>query len=595
MALTLTINGADVLDYLEPGAGNPGLDRALQTRSVMRFVLKDRAAVYRPVLRQDVIAAIDGVRIFGGVITTIEEGDWGDYKGHWFNCEAADYAAQLEVIEFNGIAIGATLKDVVQHLVTARLAPLGFTVHPSMAAGPVINSQGYSFRYLTDIFNDLSRITQWPWIVDEYRRILFAPADGIAAPFALTATNDTINTIRVTHTTDGYANRVWLHYGAAGFREVTEAWTASAGQTDFVVVNFPNPEGINAPPVSVSVAGVAEAVGVAGEPWTWTAGSGTLTRVAGGLAAGTAVSTVYGATFPAAIYDANNADIALYGEFDLIEKAPDVFDVNQARQIAAGMLAERAGPLRRLAITTHSAGLVPGHSVPVDVPERAINEPCLLLSSRLVYDGRLADGSDYWRFELELVEGSAYRETWQKFFRDIARQETGAAVSASGLVGPAPIGGGGGASAAPLPSAVFYRYLGGSRTVAAMVPAAAPDAWIPIAGFIDAFVDFDAMAGRLAQVSVQCRTHDPAVTVTPRVVTVDGAGNRGVVLATGEPTNATAWTYQGIVLPSRTGLTPVRVELTASVRNRDVFVANAMLDVFGAVVRTEAPPPAEAA
>ena len=594
MALTLTINGADVMPYLDAGIGNPGLDRALQTRSVMRFALKDRAAIYRPVLRQDVIAELDGVRIFGGVITMIDEADWGDYKGHWFNCEAGDYSAVLETTEFNGIAVGATLKDVVSHLVTARLASRGYTVHPSMAAGPVIGSQGYSFRYLTDIFNDLTRITEWPWIVDEYKRVWFAPADGRPAPFALTATNDTINGIRVASTLDGYANIVWLHYGAAGIREVAESWTASAGQTVFAVVNFPNPEGINAPPTVVTVNGLGEAVG-AGEPWQWTAATARLTRGAGGLVAGAAVATTYGATFPAAVVESDAADVATYGEVALVQTAPDVFDVRQARQIAAGMLAERSGPLRRIAAVTHRPGLVPGHVVPVDVPERAINEPCLVLSSRLAWEGRKADGSDYWRFDLDLVEGTAYRETWQKFFRDITRQESGAAVSASGLVGPLPIGGAGGGGSAPsLPASVFYRYLGGSRSVAGFVPAAAPDPWIPIAGFIDAFVDFDSIGGRLCQVSVQCRVRDPGVSVTPRVVSVDGAGNRAAVLATGVATNATAWTYQGIVIPARAGLTPIRVELTTSVRNRDAFVANAMLDVFGAGVLA-APPPAEAA
>jgi len=565
----------------------------LQTRSVLRFVLKDRSGVYRPVLRQDVIAELDGVRIFGGVLTMIDEGDWGDYKGNWFNCEAGDYSALLETTEFNGVAVGVTLKDVVQHLVTARLASRGFTVHPSMAAGPVIDSQGYSFRYLTDIFNDLTRITEWPWIVDEFKRISFAPADGRPAPFALTATNDTINAVRVASTLDGYANIVWLHYGAAGVRQVTESWIASAGQTVFTVVEFPNPEGINAPPPTVLAGGVTETVGE-GAMWTWTAATATLTRTIGGLAAGTVVTAVYGATYPAAIYEHNAADVATYGEIALVQTAADVFDVRQARQIAAGILAERSGPLRRIAAVTHRAGLVPGHVVSVDVPERAINEPCLVLSSRLVHDGRMADGSDYWRFDLDLVEGTAYRETWQKFFRDITRQETGAAVSAGGLVGPLPIGGGGGASAAPLPSAVFYRFLGGSRTVAGMVPAAASDPWQAIPGYVDAFVDFDAIGPRLIQVSVQCRVRDAAVSVTPRVVTVDGAGNRAAVLVTGTPTNATAWTYQGMNLPASAGLTPIRVELTTSVRNRDAFVANASLNVFGAAVRA-LPPPAEAA
>jgi hypothetical protein len=244
------------------------------------------------------------------------------------------------------------------------------------------------------------------------------------------------------------------------------------------------------------------------------------------------------------------------------------------------VLNERGGLLRRLAVTTHRPGLVPGHVVPVDVPERGISEDCLVLSSRLVWDGRKANGEDYWRFDLDLVEGAAYRETWQRYFRDMSRQSTGSAVSSSGSVGPPASSGGGGGSASPLPSSVFYRHLGGSRVVAAFVPAAASDPWQPIPNYVDAFVDFDSVGGRTMSVSVQCRSHDPAVTVTPRVVSVDGSGNRALVLATGVPTNATSFTYQGILLAPRAGLTPIRVEFTTSVRNRDAWVANASFDAF---------------
>ena len=583
MALALTLAGVDVLDYLEPGPGNPGLDRALQARTVFRFVLKDRAAVYRPLLRQEVIATLDGVRIFGGVTTLVDEGDFGDYKGNHFACEAGDWTTVLDTVQFNGIALGVTLKDVVSHVVTAVLAGRGFSVHPSMAAGPVINAQGYSFKYATEIFDQLSTVSNWPWTVDEFKRILFAPADARPAPFALTATNDTINTIRVASSLDGYVNRVWLHYGAAGPREVTDQWHGD-GSTKLFPTTFPNPEGVVSQPPTVLVNGVTKPVGVwtvdSGLDWYWRASDAALIQdfAIPTLTPADLLVATYVANFPAAIVEQDAAEVALYGEASLVETADDVFDVTQARQVAQGILRERGGMLRRIAVVTHRPGLLPGHVVDVDVPERNIAEPCLVLASRLVHDGRKADGSDYWRFDLDLVEGTQYRETWQKFFTDM-RSGTGAAVSASGSVGPPPVGGGGGGSATPLPSTVFARHLGGSRTVAGFVPAAASDPWIPIPNFVDGFVDFDDVVGA-AQVSVQCRSHDPAVTVTPRVVSVDGSGNRAAVLATGAPTAATAWTYQGIPLTGLLGLIPIRVEMTTSVRNRDAFVANASLDAF---------------
>jgi hypothetical protein len=582
MALALTIAGVDVLDYLEPGPGNPGLDRALQTRTVFRFVLKDRAGLYRPVIRQEVIATLDGVRIFGGVTTLIDEGDFGDYIGNHFTCEAGDWATVLDTTEFNGIALGVTLKDVVQHLVTARLASRGFTVDPAMAAGPVINAQGYSFKYLTEIFDDLATISTWPWTVDAYKRILFAPAAARPAPFALTATNETINTIRVATGTDGYVNRVWLQYGAPGPREVTDTWHGD-GSTKLFPTTFPNPEGVVSGPPTVLINGVTKPVAVwgvdTGYDWYWRQSDAALIQdfAIPTLTLADTLSGISVVNFPGSIEESNDAEIALYGEASIVETAPDVFDLAQARALAQGILRERGGLLRKITAVTHRPGLEPGHAVTVTVPERNLNGPFLLLSSRLVHEGRFGDGTDYWRFDLELVEGTQYRETWQKFF-GAQRQGSGSAVSASGSVGSPPSGGGGG-SATPVPPSVFAQSLGGSRTVAGFVPAAAPDPWIPIPNFADAFVDFDDLTGAL-QVSVQCRSHDPAVTVTPRVVSVDGSGNRAAVLATGAPTAATAWTYQAIPVAGVTGLVPIRVELTTSVRNRDAFVANARLDVF---------------
>ena len=414
---------------------------------------------------------------------------------------------------------------------------------------------------------------------------MFAPADGRPAPFALTATNDTINSIKVASTLDGYVNVVWLHYGAAGPHEVTDTWHGDSS-TRLFPTSFPQVEGVLSPPPTVLINGVTKPVAVwgvdTGYDFYWRSSDASLIQDFSlpVLTPSDTLIATYVGNFPAAVSEVNAAERDLYGEFTIVVTAEDVFDVTQARQIAQGILRERGGLLRRIAVVTHTPGLLPGHVVDVDVPEREIDEPCLVLSSRLVHDGRKADGSDYWRFELDLVEGTAYRETWQKFFRDMATGSSGAAVSASGSVGPPPSGGGSGGSATSLPPSVFSRSLGGSRVVAGFVPVAASDPWISIPDHADAFVDFDDIGVGSVSVSVSCRSHDPAVTVTPRVVTVDGSGNRAAILATGTPTSAVAWTYQGIALPVTTGLVPLRVEMTTSVRNRDAFVAGATLDVF---------------
>ena len=131
MAFTLTVGGLDVIaaNYLHLAAGAVSLDATLQSRGLLRFTLKDRTGVYRPALHAEVIAELDGVRVFGGNLTTVDEQDWGDYRGIWCLCEAADFGAILDTMLFNGVLPGITLRELVQDMVDQLIGAEGFTVH----------------------------------------------------------------------------------------------------------------------------------------------------------------------------------------------------------------------------------------------------------------------------------------------------------------------------------------------------------------------------------------------------------------------------------------------------------------------------------
>ena len=166
MAFTLTVGGLDVIaaNYLHLAAGAVSLDATLQSRGLLRFTLKDRTGVYRPALHAEVIAELDGVRVFGGNLTTVDEQDWGDYQGIWCPCEAADFGALLDTMLFNGVLPGITLRELVQDMVDQLLGTEGFTVHAAMADGPAIGPIGQGFAYVRDVFDNLGTMAQWPWI-----------------------------------------------------------------------------------------------------------------------------------------------------------------------------------------------------------------------------------------------------------------------------------------------------------------------------------------------------------------------------------------------------------------------------------------------
>lgn len=536
MAFTLTVGGVDVIaaNYLHLAAGAVSLDSTLQSRGLFRCTLKDRTGAYRPALHAEVIATLDGVRVFGGHLTTIDEQDWGDYKGIWCPCEAADFGAPLDTMPYNGILTGSTLRELVQQLVDERLADLGYTVHAAMAPGPAIGPAGFGFSYIRDIFDTLGTMARWPWMVTHYKEILFAEPGLAGGPVHLLADNDTINSIKVHHGLDDYANVVWIHFGATGPREVTDTWHGDSS-TKLFPVTFPQPEGIISQPPTVLINGVTKPVanwGVdTGYDWYWRGSDAALIQDFSlpALTPSDTLIAVYVANFPGAVVAVDAPGRAAYGERAIIEPQPTVFDTAQARQIAAGRLIERGGPLRKIAAVTHRPGLAVGQNIQVTVPERNLDERCLVLSVNMSLDGvKAADNTEYWKFDVGLVEGAQYFETWQKFWR--VNQNTGSAQSGSGTVGPPPdTGGGGGGASHPGPI-----YIGGERQV--WLHAEATPLWRPVPGFVDVLLD-PAVVGPTVTVRCQSWVLGAGMDINVRLSTVSD-----VVVGVGTTTSATAAT-----------------------------------------------------
>ncbi|RPJ61823.1 MAG: hypothetical protein EHM24_26260, partial [Acidobacteria bacterium] len=530
MAFTLTVGGLDVIDaeYLHVAPGSPAYDTTLQARGLFRCVLKDRTGAYRPALNAEIIAELDGVRVFGGNITTVDEGDWGDYKGIWCAVEAADFGAALDGMLFNGVVAGTTLRQIVQSIVTLRLADKGYTVHPLMAEGPALGPVGFGFRYIRDIFDDLGTMANWPWIVTYNKEVLFAQPGLARGPFQLTATNDTINSIKVSHALDDYVNIVWIHFGASGAREVTDTWHGDSS-TKLFPVKFPQPEGIVTQPPTVLINGVTKPVGNwgvdVGLDWYWRSSDAALIQdfsLPALTPADTLIAT-YVAMFPGAVNAVDAPGVAAYGERSIIEAQPSIFDVDQARQVAQGRLIDRGGPLRRVTVTTHRPGLAVGQNIRVTVPERNLDEPCLVLSVGMALDGVKSQGNEeYWKFTVGLVEGANYFQTWQKFWG--VNPQTGSAQSGSGSVGP-PAGGGGsgggsgGGGLGPI-------YLGGER-----LGAISGAGWQPVPGFVDVL-----LPETIGLLTVRCQSWvlTASMTINVRLVTLSGTQ-----VGIGTPTAAT--------------------------------------------------------
>ena len=224
-----------------------------------------------------------------------------------------------------------------------------------------------------------------------------------------------------------------------------------------------------------------------GYDWYWRASDAALIQDVA-LPALTPTDTliaIYVANFPGAVYAADNPGIAAYGHRDLIEAQPSVFDTAQARQIAAGRLIERGGPLRKIDAVTHRPGLAVGQNI---TGHGARAQPGRALpGARCADEPRRDQGRG--RDRVLALRGEPGRG--RAVLRDVAEvlaactPNTGSAQSGSGTVG-GPIGGGGGdgggggGSSAPGPI-----YIGGERQVWLHADAT----WRPIPGFVDVLLD----------------------------------------------------------------------------------------------------------
>ena len=319
------------------------------------------------------------------------------------------------------------------------------------------------------------------------------------------------------HGLDDYANMIWIHFGATGPRDVTDTWHGDSS-TKLFPVTYPNPENVVSGPPTVLINGVTKPVATwgvdTGYDWYWRASDAALIQDFGipTLTPADTLIATYVANFPGAVYAADNPGIAAYGHRDLIEAQPTVFDTAQARQIAEGRLIERGGPLRKVDVVTQRPGLAVGQNITVDVPERNLNEACLVLAVGMSLAGMKGeDETEVWRFAVTLVEGAQYFETWQKFWR--VTPNTGSAQSGSGTVG-GPVGGGGGSGGGGtgLPSPIYF---GGERE--AWISGAG---WQPIPGFVDVLLD--PAAWHTVIVRGQSWVLAAGMTIQVRLVTVSG-------------------------------------------------------------------------
>lgn len=438
---------------------------------------------YRPVLGNEVIVTEDAVRIFGGLVQTVEESGLGGSTTGPISCRisAQDYSSYASRRYVSATLAAGTLKSMLTTLVNDYLDDYGVVLHASQANGPTLAEVTFTEQRANQVLDDLCDLAGYVWNID-YSKNLRAVASGeIACAYDVEdgdghALGDvTVETTRE----DTYANRVYVRVTGAGPATSTETFVAAdgvtgGGETRFTA-KYPASQSINdAYPNQLIIDGtyVSAPIGFgatqlpAGTNWYWdyTVSPAQLVYPTGcGQIFPTGaevVSITYAIGYPFTVSASDAGEIASVGLVEVIVDLSEAVTIESAEDIAAAELATRTETQRIVRYATQQVGAAPGMTQTIDLAVRDINNSFLITEVQTVN----TTGNAVWRY-VTAIESTTYQGSW----RDTYRAWMGG-LGGSGGGGSLSSTGAAGSSAAPPNRAVQFNHngsLGGSSQLLA--------------------------------------------------------------------------------------------------------------------------------
>lgn len=145
---------------------------------------------YRPALDAEILVTEGATRIFGGYVQTVQEVG--------VDINTAMIINQINAIDFNslptrryvnGSIVAGNLKAALTYFLT-YLTTYGVTLDGAQVNGPALPAMEWRYRSLLDILNEVATLSGYVWEID-YNKVLRAWLPGtIAAPTAITDSNN---------------------------------------------------------------------------------------------------------------------------------------------------------------------------------------------------------------------------------------------------------------------------------------------------------------------------------------------------------------------------------------------------------------------
>lgn len=457
MAARLTVATVDHLDDLNQDKPI-SIDLLQNGRSRLRFTCLTH---YQPARFAEVLAyAQDGVTpIYGGLILQRSMAGLAPHSDQpEMVCECVGFESYLDWCYLDlSYATDPTLQDVLDDLIDALPAGYGITLDATDYSGITLAAFTWQTMRASDGLRELCDRTGRIYRVSPTKELSMPLPGGVAAPANFTDGSPGPNCEDLTwqDAATPATTTVKLICGT-GQVWAEQTWTATGSETSWVT-DIPA-----AGPSRgyVTVDGIFKTLGLPGDEasasYIWTAATHTLSLgTAGTPGAGVVIELGYLAQYPFTVTATLGGSPPPEPDIQAVVIRTDVFDRQQAQEIADGLLNGLGGSPRTIEATTRVEGWEPGQSLTVDLAGRAVDATFAVTDVTVLWQT-----AGFWLYTVRAVELSVfpgnYLDQWRALLAGSASGSTASAGSSTGtMIVNAP---------APVP-------MGGSRFYAVRVPA----------------------------------------------------------------------------------------------------------------------------
>jgi hypothetical protein len=350
--------------------------------------------------------------------------------------------------------IGGTISQMLQlRNIVNGIEPIlnehGITVDPLMSPGPWIEKVAFHEKTVYEVLRYLTTVTGWPHRILPEGILQYFEAGSIVAPFTIDKAA-VGSGLRIHDSRAGQANRVIIKYGSALLTSKSEQHAGDGATRVFPLKYRPASSGSNTTPGPLidhrsGAGGAARHVGVWGidtlHEWVYRHEDNALVQlevyagvVSTQIPAGQVVETQFPIQFPQTVTEQDNDSVNERGPREAKFDEPEIFEIEQARNVALAKLAEINEEPRRAVVPT-TAGLVwPGAVVNVDLPHRHMTGQWLV--SEVSFTER-SDGA--LEYVYQLIEGTKSAPGWRDRIRDLfGGGGSSASISGGAAGGPVP-------------------------------------------------------------------------------------------------------------------------------------------------------------